>query len=89
MKITDFINGKVTYDKFGGQYFWINEPDSGLQMLAEMRGWGGIKNRFKHKDGTIDEETAGKFQDELGDFIADAINEKIKSLNHLEKEDKK
>lgn len=87
MKVTDFINGKVTYDKFGGQYFWINQPEGGAQMLAEMRGWGAIQNLFikagKNSGQYLDEEAAGKFQDELGDFIADAINEKIQSLNHL------
>ncbi len=76
-KITDLINGKVTYDKFGGQYFWIAEPGGGSQMLAEMRGWGHIQNMFKLTGGKIDEEAAGKFQDEVGHFIAAAINEKI------------
>jgi len=84
MKITDFINGKVTYDKFGGQYFWINEPKGGVQMLAELRGWGHIQNMFKRNGKNsgeyIDDEAAGKFQDEVGDFIADAINEKIQKL---------
>lgn len=78
MKISDFIKGKVTYDKFGGQYFWINNPDGGSQMLAEMRGWGAIQNMFKDKKGVINEDLAGKFQDEIGDWIADAINEKLK-----------
>lgn len=84
MKITELINGKVTYDKFGGQYFWIQQPDGGSQMLAEMRGWGHIQNMFKKKGKNsgeyIDDEEAGKFQDEVGDFIADAINEKINNL---------
>ena len=77
MKVKDFINGKVTYDKFGGQYFWINEPKGGTQMLAELRGWGHIQNMFKNKNGTINEDDAGKYQDEIGDWIADAINEKL------------
>lgn len=78
MKIQDFINGKVTYDKFGGQYFWINEPQGGTQMLAELRGWGHIQNMFKDKKGNIDSDEAGKYQDEIGDWIAEAINEKLK-----------
>lgn len=75
MKIKDLINGKVTYDKFGGQYFWIAEPKGGLQMLAEMRGWGHIQNMFPMtKEG---QEEAAKYQDEVGDWIAEAINEKM------------
>lgn len=77
MKIIDLINGKVTYDKFGGQYFWINDPKGGSQMLAEMRGWGHIQNMFKDKKGDIDMDAAGKYQDEVGDWIAEAINEKL------------
>lgn len=77
MKVTDFINGEVTYDKFGGQYFWINDPKGGSQMLAEMRGWGAIQNMFKGKGGAIDMDKAGEFQDAIGDFVAQAINEKV------------
>lgn len=75
MEITKFINGKVTYDKFGGQYFWINNVKGGQQMLAELRGWGQIQNMFKSQ------EEAAAFQDAIGDFIAEAINEKIEKLN--------
>ena len=77
MEIKDFINGKVTYDKFGGQYFWVHEPDGGSQMLGEMRGWGHIQNMFRTKKGKIDEDAAAEYQDKLGDWIAEAINEKM------------
>ncbi len=83
MKITDFINGPVTYDKWGGQYFWINDPDGGTQMLAEMRGWGGIQNLCRKKG--LSEEEYGAYQDQLGDFIAEAINEKIERLKNKNK----
>lgn len=76
MKVKDFITGKVTYDKFGGQYFWINLKNGGCQMLAEMRGWGAIQNMFM-KTGKLNEEEAAKYQDEIGDWIAEAINEKL------------
>ncbi len=67
MKITDFINGKVTYSK-QGQYLWI---DNGMRLLAQLRGWGTFTKMFSTgKD-------AAKFQDEVGQFVADAINEKI------------
>ena len=73
MQIKDLINGKVTYDKYSGQYFWINER----QMLAEMRGWVHIQNMFKDKKGNIDMDAAAKYQDEVGNWIAEAINEKL------------
>jgi len=79
MNVTDFITGKVTYDKEGGQYFWINTPEGGIQMLAEMRGYGAIQNLKKGK-GAIDTLTvneANDFQDMVGNWIAEAINEKL------------
>ena len=45
MKVKDFINGKVSYDK-DGQYFWIHGSSNEIQMLAELRGWGAIQNMF-------------------------------------------
>lgn len=65
----EFINGKVTYDKHG-QYFWVGRT-YGMQMLAQLRGWGTIQHLFKT------ESEAAEFQDSLGQFIAEAINEKV------------
>ena len=41
-------------------------------MIGEVRGWGALQQEFKTEAG------AEAFQDEVGKFIADAINEKIK-----------
>ena len=72
--IKDFLNGEIKFDPNGSGYFWIVKPDGNHEMLADMRirGWGEINNLFKH-----DHKAAAAFQDELGKFIADAINEKI------------
>lgn len=75
-KITDFINGKIIYDK-EGQDLWIKNKGGGIQRLADLRGWGAIQNLFKMKNGLIDLEAATKFQDEIGEWIATALNEKI------------
>jgi hypothetical protein len=47
------------------------DVDGGSQMIGEVRGWGALQNEFKT------EEEAATFQDEVGKFIAAAINEKI------------
>lgn len=60
----------VYYDKYG-QYLWSKHVNGGSQMIGEIRGWGGIQNAFSNSDN------AANFQDEVGKFIADAINEKI------------
>lgn len=61
----------VYYDNFG-QYLWSKQDaDGGSQMIGEVRGWGAIQQKFKTQD------ESAQFQDEVGKFIADAINEKI------------
>lgn len=75
MNIKDFI-GKATYDNCG-QFIWGVGDDGEHQKLADLRGWGAIQNLFKTKDGKVDTDEAARFQDELGKWIVDAINEKI------------
>jgi hypothetical protein len=82
--------GHAKYDEWGGGYIWGNSKE-GNQMIAQIddfsdktyevvnevlsiRGWGAIQNVFP----TI--QDASEFQDELGKFIADAINEKLERL---------
>jgi hypothetical protein len=60
----------VYYDEYG-QYLWSKDSTGGSQMIGEVRGWGALQNKFKT------EEEAATFQDEVGKFIADAINEKV------------
>ena len=88
-EIKEFI-GIAKYDEWGGGYIWGNNPN-GNQMIAQIddfpdgnyevvnqvlsiRGWGAIQNIFP------DIKTAEEFQDELGKFIAEAINDKVKTL---------
>ena len=50
-------------------------------MLLDLRGWGAIQNLFLKNGNAVDpdwEERARNFQDELGRWIADAINQKLK-----------
>lgn len=61
----------VKYDQYGGTYIWSEDEKGGLEMVATVRGWGALQQDFKT------EEQAAKFQDEVGEFIAQAIREKI------------
>jgi hypothetical protein len=93
-KIIEFI-GIAEYDKWGGGYIWGNKP-KGNEMIAQIndfpdatyevvnevlsiRGWGAIQHLFENS------EEAAEFQDELGNFIAEAINEKIEKLKQKDK----
>lgn len=73
--VESFIGEKATYDS-EGQKIWGNKGKH-VQMIADLRGWGAIQNLFKDKGGSIDMEKAENFQDKLGHWIADAINEKL------------
>jgi hypothetical protein len=76
-EIKKFI-GTAKHDEFkGGTYIWGVDKDGGHQMIAELRGWGAIQNMFKNEDGSINFEDAEQFQDEMGKFIVEAINEKL------------
>jgi hypothetical protein len=46
-------------------------------MLGEMRGYGCIMNMFKDEKGEIDDDAANNYQDKVGEWIAEAINEKM------------
>lgn len=82
--IRKFIGKKVRFDEYGGGYIWGDHPGEGEQMIAQVedpaeakelqlsiRGWGAIQHLF----ATAKE--AGEFQDDLGKWIAEAINEKL------------
>ncbi len=85
-KIKEFI-GTARYDEHGCGYIWGVDKKDNIQMLAQIndipeedikvnevlsiRGWGAIQHMFKNQD------EAENFQNELGKFIAEAINEKL------------
>lgn len=78
-EITEFIGTSASFDDYGG-YIWGNREDGHLQMIGEVRGWGAIQNLFKDANGNFELEKAEEFQDALGNFIVDAINEKIERI---------
>lgn len=71
----EFIGDKVTYDK-AGQMIFANKNGK-QQLLVDIRGWGAIQNLFN-----LDMKAAAEFQDKLGLWIADAINEKLHSAQN-------
>jgi len=76
MKPEEFLKGKFKYDN-DGQYIWLVQPSGNHQKIADLRGWGAIQNLFADKSGKIDMKKAEAFQDELGEWVAIALNEKL------------
>lgn len=84
MTIKEWLSN-VYYDEFG-THIWNEEKDGGSQLVVDVRGWGRIQNEFelpKEKgESDIDHkrrmtQAAAKFQDSVGNFIVEAIKEKI------------
>lgn len=76
INLVEFIGDKAFYDREAQMIFGVR-ADKGTQLLADVRGWGAIQNLFKNPDETIDLEKASEFQDALGEWLAEAINEKL------------
>ena len=72
MTIPEFIGENVTYDDHGQVVIGGNGD-----MLLKVRGYGSIQNLFKSMSGQVDDAKAAAFQDRLGQWITDAINEKL------------
>ena len=70
MKVQKFIGVKATYD-YQDQLIFGNYENGEQQLIVDVRGWGAIQNLFSTT------EEAMKFQDEVGQWITDAINEKL------------
>lgn len=95
--IHKFIGNKVRFDEYGGGYIWGESFKDGEQMVAQVedadeslepetpivsiRGWGAIQHMFPTS------KEAAQFQDNLGRWIAESINEKLererKEANHV------
>lgn len=73
-EIKDFLKGKFVYDE-EGQYIWLVDENGGQQKIADLRGYGAIQNLFKNKKGEVDLDKANKFQDELGEYLVNLLNQ--------------
>lgn len=69
-RVMNFI-GKANYTSNLGTCIWSNNVFGKTELIAMIEGYRGIQEVCT----TISE--ANEFQDEMGNFIADAINEKI------------
>lgn len=69
-KLKEFLGEKVKYDPAGQMIFGGNKK-TGDNLILDVRGWGTIQYMFK------DPRDAQKFQDDFGQFVVDAINEKL------------
>lgn len=77
--IEEFIN-KAYYDRSGQTVYGVDK-DGGLQIIADLRGWGAIQNMFMDSGGFVDVDKAAEYMDEMGEWVVDAINQKLRDPN--------
>jgi hypothetical protein len=71
-QIIDFIGSANYQGDDLGTYIWGNREDGTREIIAVVYGY---QTEIEENEGI---KQAEHFQDELGKFIAEAINEKIK-----------
>ena len=72
MKPTDFLGEKVRFKKKDGYFYTKKET-----LFCSMRGWAKIYALFHNEDDPTSGFKAREFHKNLGQWIADAINEKL------------
>lgn len=76
MTLLEFLKGKIKYDKFCKELYLLQE-NGDSHRIADVRSWGAIQYLFKRDNGSYDMDMAANLHNELGTFIADAVNEKL------------
>jgi len=71
-QIIDFIGSANYQGDDLGTYIWANRPDGTRDIIGVVYGY---RTEIEETEGI---EQAEDFQDLLGNFIVEAINEKIK-----------
>ncbi len=87
MTVEEYLKGAILYEK-EGQIIFVHKENDELIQLCDIRGWGHIQHLFvkEGKSKNIDFASAMSFQDQVGEFIKEAIEEKLKK--HYEKDNK-
>lgn len=75
LKVTDWLQN-LEYDGYGAQIWSVQ--NGGYQHIVDVRGWGAIQNLVVDKPE--------KFQNDVGEFIVEAIREKVERGEYLQTE---
>lgn len=76
MTLQEYLKGTIYYIAEGQMILCEKKDNNNSHILdvSSVRGWGEIQHLFKTS------KEAEDFQDSLGEFITEAIKEKIKTL---------
>lgn len=71
---------KDVYYDVSMQFIFAKKKNKGVEAVAGIRGFGSLSKEFPTLEETYN------FQDQVGKFIAEAINEKIERLKQQNNE---
>lgn len=77
MNITDFINGNVRYDQKRGQGLYFVTPDGAEVLIAVFATFPVVLKMPEFQADNEGYYKARRFQDGVGEWVAEAINEKL------------
>lgn len=77
MNVADFINGTVKYKQKQGQGLFVITPEGAEILIAVFASFPVVMKMPQFQSGNEGYYEARRFQDEVGDWIAQAINEKL------------
>lgn len=75
--IKKYLSTEISYEKHSG-YIVFPTPDLNMRVVAEVRGRGSLDVLVRDTYGVINPYVVENLKAELGQFIVEAIREKLK-----------
>ena len=75
--IKRYLSNEISYEKYSG-YIVFPTTDLNMRVIAEVRGRGSLDALVQEAYGIINPNKVQELKSELGNFIVEAIKEKVK-----------
>jgi hypothetical protein len=76
--IKQYLTADIKYESLSG-YIVFPTSDLNLRVIAELRGRGSLDVLVKERYGVVSPYKVEKLKADLGEFIVEAIKEKLKN----------
>jgi hypothetical protein len=75
--IIQYLTADINYEAVSG-YIIFPTSDLNLRVIAEVRGRGSLDALIQDENGMVNPDKVQELKKELGEFIVEAIKEKLK-----------
>lgn len=75
--IKRYLSNEISYEKYSG-YIVFPTTDLNMRVIAEVRGRGSLDALIQDIYGVVTPYRVEELKSELGNFIVEAIKEKVK-----------